>query len=169
MSRVQSYVMDQQEHLHQYKSPNSSSADSVPESFADLTNFNDKFSVTPKECARSSCLEELSKDPPSISKFFQRKPNKTAASILSNKTDHSTPRSKAAQSKNRSSEEPHRKRKRSTSSLDQYEAFTNTSFDTIYQLLKECHELNQLTPSKHHGIPNYSHQLTTTPILYTAA
>ncbi|CEP15093.1 hypothetical protein [Parasitella parasitica] len=139
----------------------------------DLTNFNGKLSEAPKESTKStSCREELSKDPPSISKFFQRKPNKTATSILSNITNRSTPESTSPKSKSRTpkkEEEPDHKRKRSSSPIYKYEAFTNNSFDTIYQLLEDCQELNRLTSSKHHhlhGTPNYAHVKTPDALLH---
>ena len=139
----------------------------------DLTDFEDRFSSNVKSqkediCHASSPQEDLSREPPSISKFFQRKPTKVA-SILSNMSNKTVKENETTEKDDKvpyptSSGASDHKRKRPCSD-PQYEAFTNNSFDSIYQLLDECKQLNQYIPSDP-IMPSYSYSKTPHSSLY---
>lgn len=140
----------------------------------DLTDFKNAFSRNSKSQKEniphaSSPREDLSREPPSISKFFQRKPTK-AASILSNMSNKTVNENETTEEDGKvpyptTSGASDHKRKRSCST-PQYEEFTNNSFDSIYRLLDECKQLNQYIPSDP-ITPSYYHVKTPHLSLYT--
>lgn len=127
----------------------------------DITDFNqntiDKENINP-----SVVMEDLSREPPSISKFFNKRPTTT------HQHSNMTHKDKPEEVENNLPASPDRHHARKGSPA-QYEAFTNNSFVSIYKLLDECQDTHHPYLTHNNGqypaVQNYSHVKTPHSIL----
>ncbi|KAL9545693.1 hypothetical protein MBANPS3_007029 [Mucor bainieri] len=154
----------------------------------DLTDFQESIIKHKENYKPTVVMEDLSHEPPSISKFFIKRPvaqttNNSAPShthhhhhhaattmIKPRETPHTTPVLSSDHQARRGTNSP-AAAVAAAGATTPYEAFSNNSFDSIYRLLDECQDMNQyLTPTNtHHARPCYSHVKTPHSIFQPAA
>ncbi|KAF1798042.1 hypothetical protein FB192DRAFT_1397469 [Mucor lusitanicus] len=150
----------------------------------DITDFHDESmasSIKRRESIKPNIvMEDLSHEPPSISKFFSKRPAAQAihtttsgGSALSHLHQHATtihqqdrptretPHSTATPvlSSNNQARKGSHSPAAAAADVPYYEALSNNSFDSIYRLLDECHDMNQYqtpTSGHRHAKPSYS-------------
>ncbi|GAN00893.1 hypothetical protein MAM1_0003d00319 [Mucor ambiguus] len=138
----------------------------------DITDFHESTIENKESNKPTVVMEDLSHEPPSISKFFSKKPAQTANSTMSH-THHATtihqynkpkeiPHAMPVLSSNRQARKGSGSPSPAAAAGASFEAFSNNSFDSIYRLLDECQDMNQYLTcmNGHHAKPNYSHVKT---------
>lgn len=117
-------------------------------------------------------MQDLSHEPPSISKFFGKRPARQTLHSASSQTHHAATSHQDYNPREMSvlSSSAHHQARRGSGSpaaaaaAAPFEAFTNNSFDSIYRLLDECQDMDHyLTPTRnphHANNPSYSHVKT---------
>ncbi|KAL7312189.1 hypothetical protein PS15m_007983 [Mucor circinelloides] len=130
----------------------------------DITDFN-QSTINKENINPSVLMEDLSREPPSISKFFNKRPTTTYQK--SNMTHKDKP--EKVENISPALSDHYYARKESPA---QYEAFTNNSFVSIYKLLDECqdtyHPYLTHNNDQYPAVQNYSHVKTPHSILQAA-
>ncbi|KAK4511711.1 uncharacterized protein ATC70_007254 [Mucor velutinosus] len=131
----------------------------------DITDFLDSTIQHKENIKPAVVMEDLSHEPPSISKFFSKRPAQTFNSASSH-THHATTvhqdKPKEAPQTTPVLSSDHLARKGfgspAADAAAPYEAFSNNSFDSIYRLLDECQDRSHYLTATNdpHAKPNYA-------------